>query len=128
MKPDEFIHKVETIFHWLIYGMVLFLFGQELLSMVKSGTIDLKNVLTFFIYMEVMQMVSIFFQTGRIPVRYPLYISMIGLARYISFENLQGYEALSITGSIFLLSLALVGLAYRTKIVRNIQNIEETEE
>ena len=128
MKPDEFIHKIETLFHWPIYGMVLFLFGQELISIVESGTINLKNVLTFFIYMEVMQMVSIFFQTGRIPVRYPLYISMIGLARYISFENLQGYEALAITGSIFLLSLALVGLAYRTRIVRDIQNIEENEE
>ena len=63
-------------------------------------------------------MVSIFFDTGKIPVRYPIYISMIGLARYIILEDLQIVEALAISGSIMLLSIALVALAYRNKIVQ----------
>ena len=71
-----------------------------------------------------MQMVSIFFETGKIPVRYPIYISMIGLARYIILEDLNVNEALAISGSILLLSLALVGLAYRNKLVSSIDNEE----
>ena len=124
MKPSNFIHQIETISHWLIYALVLFLFGSEISKMFNSGNIEVKNILTFFIYLEIMQMVSIFFETGKIPVRYPIYISMIGLARYIILEDLNVYEALAISGSILLLSLALVGLAYRNKLV----NAGESEE
>ena len=124
MKPSNFIHQIETISHWLIYALVLFLFGSEISAMFNSGNIEVKNILTFFIYLEIMQMVSIFFETGKIPVRYPIYISMIGLARYIILEDLNVNEALAISGSILLLSLALVGLAYRNKLV----NAGESEE
>ena len=119
MKPSNFIHQIETISHWLIYALVLFLFGSEISDMLNSGNIEVKNILTFFIYLEIMQMVSIFFETGKIPVRYPIYISMIGLARYIILEDLNVNEALVISGSILLLSLALVGLAYRNKLVNS---------
>ena len=124
MKPSNFIHQIETISHWLIYALVLFLFGSEISKMFNSGNIEVKNILTFSIYLEIMQMVSIFFETGKIPVRYPIYISMIGLARYIILEDLNVNEALAISGSILLLSLALVGLAYRNKLV----NAGESEE
>ena len=119
MKPSNLIHQIETISHWLIYALVLFLFGSEISKMFNSGSIEVKNILTFFIYLEIMQMVSIFFETGKIPVRYPIYISMIGLARYIIIEDLNVNEALAISGSILLLSLALVGLAYRNKLVNS---------
>lgn len=124
MKPSNFIHQIETISHWLIYALVLFLFGSEISEMLNSGNVEVKNILTFFIYLEIMQMVSIFFETGKIPVRYPIYISMIGLARYIILEDLNVNEALAISGSILLLSLALVGLAYRTRLVKAEDNEE----
>ena len=87
--------------------------------MILSRNIEIKNILTFFIYLEIMQMVSIFFDTGKIPVRYPIYISMIGLARYIILEDLGAVEALSLSGSILLLSLALAALAYRNMLVKS---------
>ena len=118
MNPAKFIHQIETISHWLIYGLVLFLFGTEIVDMFLTNNVTVKNILTFFIYLEIMQLVSIFFDTGKIPVRYPIYISMIGLARYIILEDLQIVEALAISGSIMLLSIALVALAYRNKIVQ----------
>ena len=119
MTPSKFMHQIESISHWLIYALVLFLFGSEVLEMFTAGDITVKNILTFFIYLEIMQMVSIFFETGKIPVRYPIYISMIGLARYIILEDLKFNEALAISGSILLLSLALVALAYRNKLVKS---------
>ena len=126
MNPAKFIHQVETISHWLIYALVLFLFGSEIYDMFVSNNITVKNILTFFIYLEIMQMVSIFFDTGKIPVRYPIYISMIGLARYIILEDLQVNEALAISGSILLLSIALVALAYRNSIVQNAGEEKDT--
>ena len=119
MTPSKFMHQIESISHWLIYALVLFLFGSEVLEMFTTGEITVKNILTFFIYLEIMQMVSIFFETGKIPVRYPIYISMIGLARYIILEDLKFNEAMAISGSILLLSMALVALAYRNKLVKS---------
>ena len=126
MNPAKFIHQVETMSHWLIYALVLFLFGSEIYDMFVTNNITVKNILTFFIYLEIMQMVSIFFDTGKIPVRYPIYISMIGLARYIILEDLQVNEALAISGSILLLSIALVALAYRNSIVQNVEEEKDT--
>ena len=79
--------------------------------------VTVNRILNFFIYLEIMQMVSIFFQTEEYQFDIPYLNDR--LARYISLENLDGREAIFITGSIFLISLALVGLAYRTKIVRS---------
>ena len=126
MNSAKFIHQIETISHWLIYALVLFLFGSEIYDMFVTNNITVKNILTFFIYLEIMQMVSIFFDTGKIPVRYPIYISMIGLARYIILEDLQVNEALAISGSILLLSIALVALAYRNSIVQNVEEEKDT--
>ena len=97
--------------------MVLFLCGYEISDAVSSGIIKVQNVLMIFIYLEIMQMVNIFFSTGKIPVRYPLYIGMFALARHISFETVAGLDSLYLSASIALLALALVALAYRDRLV-----------
>ena len=108
---------VEKILHLIIFVMVLFLCGYEINNVVSSGIIKVQNVLMLFIYLEIMQMVNIFFSTGKIPVRYPLYIGMFALARHISFENIAGLDSLYLAASIALLALALVALAYRDKLI-----------
>ena len=108
---------IEKALHLVILGMVLFLCGYEISDAVSSGIIKVQNVLMIFIYLEIMQMVNIFFSTGKIPVRYPLYIGMFALARHISFETVEGLDSLYLSASIALLALALVGLAYRDKLV-----------
>ena len=82
-----------------------------------------------FIYLEIMQMVNIFFSTGKIPVRYPLYIGMFALARHISFEEVTGIDSLYLSASVALLAVALVALAYRDKLInRSSPELPETNE
>ena len=108
---------IEKGLHLVILGMVLFLCGYEINNAISSGVIKVQNVLMLFIYLEIMQMVNIFFSTGKIPVRYPLYIGMFALARHISFETVEGLDSFFLSASIALLALALVALAYRDKLV-----------
>ena len=108
---------IEKALHLVILGMVLFLCWYEIGDAVSSGIIKVQNVLMIFIYLEIMQMVNIFFSTGKIPVRYPLYIGMFALARHISFETVEGLDSLYLSASIALLALALVALAYRDRLV-----------
>ena len=58
-------------------------------------------------------MIQIYFDSGKIPVRYPLYICMFNLARIISFESLDSSDALNHSIAILMVGLALLALAGR---------------
>ena len=58
-------------------------------------------------------MIQIYFESGKIPVRYPLYICMFNLARIISFESLDSTDALNHSIAILMVGLALLALAGR---------------
>ena len=73
----DFISFVEKVLHLIILGMVIFLCFEEVMSAVSGGGIRVESVLMLFIYLEIMQMVNIFFSTGKIPIRYPLYIGCL---------------------------------------------------
>jgi len=113
---NKVISFAESFIHSIIVVLVLILCGKEITSMILSQTVEIQNILLLFIYMEVMTMAGIFFTSGKIPIRYPLYISMFALSRHISFENLQGIDAIYLAGSILLISLSLLGLAYRDRL------------
>ena len=112
------ITLIERVLHLIILGMVLFLCFEEINNVFVSGSLRVQNVLMLFIYLEIMQMVNIFFSTGKIPVRYPLYIGMFALARHISFEEVTGIDSLYLSASVALLAIALVALAYRDKLIK----------
>ena len=64
-------------------------------------------------------MIQIYFDSGKIPVRYPLYICMFNLARIISFEDLNSSDALNHSIAILMVGLALLALAGR-KYIRDV--------
>ena len=110
---NKAISLAENFIHSIIVVLVLILCGKEITEIVINRSVEIQNILLLFIYMEVMTMAGIFFTSGKIPIRYPLYISMFALSRHISFENLQGIDAIYLAGSILLISLALLCLACR---------------
>ena len=123
-----FISSIEKVLHLVILGMVLMLCINEVSSIFTGDGLRVESVLMLFIYLEIMQMVNIFFSTGKIPVRYPLYIGMFALARHISFEDVKGIDSLYLSASVALLSLALVGLAYRNKLMnKSVPDLPEIE-
>lgn len=123
-----FISLIEKGLHLIILGMVLALCVNEVSGIFMGDGLRVESVLMLFIYLEIMQMVNIFFSTGKIPVRYPLYIGMFALARHISFEDIKGIESLYLSASVALLSLALVGLAYRSKLMnKRVPELPEVE-
>ena len=39
-----------------------------------------------FLYLEVLAMIGQYFNSGQLPVRFPLYIAMVAMARYIILD------------------------------------------
>lgn len=84
--------------------------GQEVAVMVGARLVTLGDLLLMFLYLEVLSMVSHYFSSGRMPVRYPLYIGMVALARYLILEmkEMDGPRILMITAAILVLAFAVL--------------------
>jgi len=60
--------------------------GNDVFDMVASRTVSLTDLLRLFLYLEVIAMVQRYYTQGELPVRFPLYIAIVALARYIILE------------------------------------------
>jgi len=88
--------------------------GFELSSMFAARKIILADLLLLFIYLEVLEMVAVHLSCGKLPVRMPLYIAIIALARYLILDvkGLDGWTMLSIAGATLILSFAILVLRF----------------
>jgi len=89
----------------------------ELGPIVSAGAPTLKDILLFFIYLEMLAMVAIYFQTKRLPVRFLIYIAITALTRVlvVDVKTMDTWTLLAVTGAILLLALAVLIIKYASK-------------
>lgn len=82
----------------------------EIMTMVREVRVSLGDLLLMFLYMEVLVMVGYHYRTGKMPVRFPLYIGMVALARYmiLDIKEMDNWRMLAVSASILLLALAVL--------------------
>ena len=87
---------------------------QEAMVMIGAGKVTLADLLLMFLYLEVLAMIGQYFRSGHIPVRYPLYIAMVALARYLilDIKELTELRVVATAGAILLLTLAVLAIRY----------------
>ena len=91
-----------------------------LLSTLVAGSIEvhhmwvqknvmLEDLLLMFIYVETMTMVKVYWESGKLPVRMPLYIAIVAVARYliIDIKDMESWRALAIGSAILLLAVSV---------------------
>jgi len=110
------------IFHYLalfvIGGTIVWSAIYEYVHIMASGHAKLKDILLLFIYLELGAMVGIYFKTHRLPVQFLIYIAITALSRHLVIDvqkvsdEFHLYLLLSITGSIVILSLAIMILTF----------------
>ena len=86
----------------------------EIVDMFKAMTVTLADLLLLFIYLEVLAMVGIYLKTGKLPVRVPLYIAIVALARYmiLDMKNLDTLRVLGLTGAVLILAISILAIRY----------------
>jgi protein PsiE len=59
-------------------------------------------------------MVSLYYGSGKLPVRFPLYIGMVALARYLilDMKGMDGLRILAVTAAVLMLALAVLAIRY----------------
>jgi protein PsiE len=86
----------------------------EVNVMISAGMVTLPDLLLMFLYLEVLAMVAIYYEQGKLPIRFPLYIGMIALARYLIIEmkNISEARLLVVAGAILILAIAVLIIRY----------------
>jgi protein PsiE len=89
---------------------------QEILSMVAAGRVTLADLLMLFIYLEVIAMVGLYLESGRLPVRMPIYIAIVALARYLALDikAIDAWKIFAVSGAILILAGAVLMIRYGT--------------
>ncbi|MFO8153868.1 phosphate-starvation-inducible protein PsiE [Thioalkalivibrio sp.] len=87
---------------------------QEIALMVRNLEVTLADLLLLFIFLEVLAMVGIYYKSGRLPVRLPLYIAIVALARYIiiDMKAMEFWQLMGAAFGILLITLAVLVLRY----------------
>jgi protein PsiE len=86
----------------------------EVKAMIGVGTVTLADLLLLFLYLEVLAMVGVYFRSGQLPVRFPIYIAIVALARYLvlDMKSLDVWRMLGVTASMLLLACAVLVIRY----------------
>jgi protein PsiE len=88
--------------------------AQEIDLMIEHRTVQLADLLLLFIYLEVLTMVGLYLESGQLPVRMPLYIGMVALARYLvlDMKDMDVWRMVGLSVSVLVLALAVLVIRY----------------
>ena len=118
-KPIQEFNKwllslVEHIGLFVIAIATVFAMGSEVMVMVRAEAVTLADLLLLFLYLEVLAMVGLYYGTGKLPVRFPLYIGMVALARYmiLDMKAMDDWRMLAVSGSILMLTMAVLMIRF----------------
>jgi len=108
------LHYIEQAGLVIILIATLIAVGQEIIVMFEQRKVELKDLLLLFIYLEVLAMVKIYYEQHRLPIRFPLYIAIVALARYIILDSksFDQWRLLEISLTIIILTFAVLVVRY----------------
>jgi protein PsiE len=121
MRQNRFTNHAITILGIIEYiGLAIITIAtiiagaHEVGIMVDAGTVTLGDLLLMFLYLEILAMVGLYFKSGRLPIRFPIYIAIVALARYLvlDMKNLDEYRILGVTAAILLLTVSVLVIRY----------------
>ncbi|WP_217517353.1 phosphate-starvation-inducible protein PsiE [Vibrio metschnikovii] len=104
----KMFYLLEAVLLVTITLATVYAMGQEFLHMFVEKRVLLTDILLMFIYLEVLAMVQQFVVNGKIPVRYPIYIAMMAIARYITLgmKDLDAVPVVWLSFAAFILAAA----------------------
>ena len=107
---QKLLHGIEYLVLTIITIATVVAVGQEIFLMINNLKVQIADLLLLFIYLEIITMVVVYLQSGEVPVRMPLYIGMVALARYLilDMKAMDQWQMLAISAAILLIALAVL--------------------
>ena len=107
---NALVRGFQMVALFVIGATIVWSSAYDYLRMIAAGHAGLDDILLLFIYLELGTIVGIYFKTDRLPVLFLLYVAITALTRFLAIDikDLSIESVLAVTGSIFLLTLAVL--------------------
>ena len=115
MNMEKIVKQIQLLTLIIILISTVIAIGSELYQMFKIHRVTLADLLLLFLYLEVLAMVRVFWESQSIQITLPLFIAITALSRFIILQGksinpeILIYEA----GAILLIALAILVLRFR---------------
>ena len=112
---EKIVKQIQLLTLIIILISTVIAIGSELYQMFKIHRVTLVDLLLLFLYLEVLAMVRVFWESQSIQITLPLFIAITALSRFIILQGksinpeILVYEA----GAILLIALAILVLRFR---------------
>nr|WP_223851841.1 phosphate-starvation-inducible PsiE family protein [Cupriavidus pauculus] len=113
-KLEGILSAVEVVGLAVIGLGTILAMAQEGWKIVGQGEVSITDLLLMFLYLEVLAMVGRYLKLGELPVRFPLYIAMVSLARdlILRFNEVSEFHLLALCTGIVMLACGVLILRY----------------
>ena len=112
---EKIVKQIQLLTLIIILISTVIAIGSELETVFIIQTVTLADLLLLFLYLEVLAMVRVFWESQSIQITLPLFIAITALSRFIILQGksinpeILVYEA----GAILLIALAILVLRFR---------------
>ena len=125
---EKIVKQIQLLTLIIILISTIIAIGSELYQMFKIQTVTLADLLLLFLYLEVLAMVRVFWDSQSIQITLPLFIAITALSRFIILQGksinpeILVYEA----GAILLIALAILVLRFRNSPIVGLDKKKKT--
>ena len=125
---EKIVKQIQLLTLIIILISTVIAIGSELYQMFKIETVTLADLLLLFLYLEVLAMVRVFWESQSIQITLPLFIAITALSRFIILQGksinpeILVYEA----GAILLIALAILVLRFRNSPIVGLNKKKKT--
>ena len=127
---DQAIRKIQLVAVVFILVATAIAFFNEIAQMYMNRKVDLADLLLLFIYIEVIGMIRLFWESKSIRITYPLLIAITALSRFIILQG-KGVDPINLiyeASAILLIALAIFFLRMRKSKLLGLDKIKEGED
>tara|TARA_Y100000590_G_C15419268_1_gene900731 strand:+ start:390 stop:779 length:390 start_codon:yes stop_codon:yes gene_type:complete len=127
---NQVIRKIQLVAVIFILVATALAFLIEVSYMFNNRSINLADLLLLFIYIEVIGMIRLFWESKSIRITYPLLIAITALSRFIILQG-KGVDSINLIYeaiAILLIALAIFILRMRKSKLLGLDKIKEGED
>jgi protein PsiE len=126
---ENVVKQIQLIALVIILAATIIAFGIEIYQMIAVQKVTLADLLLLFLYLEVLAMVRVFWESQSIQITLPLFIAITALSRFIILQgkSINPEVLLYEAGAIVLIAIAILVLRFRNSPLFGLEKKKKTK-
>jgi|TARA_Y100000991_G_scaffold33826_1_gene22052 protein PsiE len=126
---ENIVKQIQLIALVIILAATIIAFGIEIYQMIVVQKVTLADLLLLFLYLEVLAMVRVFWESQSIQITLPLFIAITALSRFIILQgkSINPEVLLYEAGAIVLIAIAILVLRFRNSPLFGLEKKKKTK-